>query len=75
MATARCACGEIVLTITGKPSATSIYHCKDYERRTGGPFGVGNYDTLDQVDVSGDPKVYERGGDSANRLRNFFCTR
>ena len=73
MANARCACGEIVLTITGDPSATVMCHCKDCQRRTGAPFGVGNYYTLDQVEISGTPKAYERGTDSGKRLRNYFC--
>ncbi|MDF1791670.1 MAG: GFA family protein [Thalassobaculaceae bacterium] len=73
MATARCACGEIVLTIAGEPNATVLCHCKDCQRRTGAPFGVGNYYTPDQVRISGSPKVYERGTDSGNRMRNFFC--
>lgn len=72
MAKARCACGEIVLTITGTPSATVMCHCKDCQRRTGSPFGVGNYYTPDQVEIAGSPKTYERGTDSGNRLRNFF---
>lgn len=75
MATARCACGDIVLTITGEPNGTSMCHCKDCQRRTGSPYGVGYYYTPEQVEIAGSPKAYERGTDSGNRLRNFFCPR
>ena len=73
MATARCACGELVVTITGEPNATVLCHCKDCQRRTGAPFGVGNYYTPDQIEITGSAKAYERATDVGNRMRNFFC--
>lgn len=73
MAQARCACGDVVVTLTGEPNATVLCHCKDCQRRTGSPFGVGNYYAPDQATVSGTPKAYERACESGAKLRNFFC--
>ena len=48
---ARCACGDLTVTLPGPSSAVVACHCEDCQRRTGSPFGVGAYYSSDAVQV------------------------
>src|SRR5215472_2087002 len=69
---AQCSCGSLRVGTTGDPIVV-LCHCRECQRRTGAPFGVGAYFKKEQVQSSGNEKIYERGSDSGRKLRMHFC--
>ena len=69
---AQCSCGSLRVGTTGDPIVV-LCHCRECQRRTGAPFGVGAYFKKEQVQPSGNEKIYERGSDSGRKLRMHFC--
>jgi hypothetical protein len=69
---AHCCCGGLRVETTGEPTVV-LCHCRECQRRTGAPFGVGAYFKKDQVRAEGSEKVYVRGSDSGRKLRMHFC--
>jgi len=48
-------------------------HCVDCQRRTGAPFGVGAFYTVDAVAVSGTAKEFTRDAAGRGRVHTYFC--
>ena len=71
--TAQCCCGALKLEAEGEPLAVVACHCRECQRRTGAPFGVGAYFDRGQIRASGPSRVYERAGQEGRKLRSHFC--
>lgn len=70
--TARCACGQLSVTVRGEPAGVGLCHCLDCQRRTGSVFAAlasfrGPYE------VSGRASVYRRTGDAGATFLFHFC--
>jgi len=70
---AHCCCGALRAVTIGEPAFILLCHCRECQRRTGAPFGVGAYFNKDRVRRQGATKVYVRGSDSGRKLRMYFC--
>ena len=73
MATARCSCGSVTLTLTGPPALVVSCHCTDCQRRSGSPYGVGAYYPEAAATITGETREYTRPGASGRMVRNHFC--
>jgi hypothetical protein len=70
---ASCACGQMRVVCRGEPLKVSLCHCRECQRRSGGPFGVAAFFAPDNVSVSGELREYRRGSDSGFDLIFRFC--
>lgn len=73
MATARCACGALTLSLREPPQLTALCHCLACQRRTGAPFSANAFYAADCVEISGVSTEYTRTGDSGRKVRMHFC--
>ncbi len=71
--TARCACGQLRIDVSGAPVRVSVCHCLDCQRRTGSAFGVQARFPAAATQVHGTHGEYIRTGDSGGRMRASFC--
>ena len=71
--TARCACGQLRIDVSGAPVRVSVCHCLDCQRRTGSAFGVQARFPASAAHVYGARSEYVRIGDSGGRMRASFC--
>ena len=69
---AHCCC-ELRVETTGEPTVVGACHCRECQRRTGAPFGVGAYFEKAQVRAEGASKVYIRDGQEGRKVRLHFC--
>lgn len=70
--TARCACGQLSIRVTGAPRGVGVCHCLDCQRRTGSVFATLAAFTA-PGEVSGESRVYVRTGDAGARFAFHFC--
>ena len=70
---ARCCCGSLSVETSGDPAFVVACHCRECQRRTGSPFGVGAYFDRQHVRIEGSNTVYVRDGQEGRKLRNHFC--
>ena len=70
---AQCSCGALRVETTGEPAIVSACHCRECQRRTGAPYGVGAYFSKAQVRAEGTSKVFARDGQEGRKLRFHFC--
>ena len=68
-----CYCGAVRYEAEGEPLMQAQCHCRECQRRTGSPFGVGAYFDRQQVRIEGSSTVYVRDGQEGRKLRNHFC--
>ena len=71
--TAECHCGSLRAIVAGEPEGIDLCHCKACQRRTGTVFHFGATYLKDRVRLQGARHIYERGTDSGNRIRFYFC--
>ena len=71
--TAECHCGSLRAIVAGEPESVDLCHCKACQRRTGTAFHLGATYLKDRVRLEGARNIYERDGDSGNRIRFHFC--
>lgn len=71
--TAECHCGSLKVVAEGEPQRVYVCHCQTCRRRTGTAFHVGATYLKERVRLDGEHKVFERGADSGNRIRFYFC--
>jgi hypothetical protein len=69
---AACHCGQLVLAVTGEPSAVSICHCLACQRRTGSAFGMQAGFDADQVEINGRYSDFSRISDESDRKEHVF---
>jgi len=73
MAEARCSCGALRLTLSAPARLVIACHCRECQRRTGAPFGVGAFYPVGAVVISGAAKAFHRVADSGGAVRTYFC--
>jgi hypothetical protein len=71
--TAACACGQMQVVCRGEPLKVSLCHCRECQRRSGGPFGVAAFFPPEAVSVTGEVREFRRGSDSGFDLIFRFC--
>lgn len=71
--TARCACGQLRVTVRGELPPTSICHCRQCQRRTGSAFGVQVKVPEERVAFEGEASTWERRAEGLVTTR--FCPR
>lgn len=71
--TGSCCCGELTVVTTGDPDFVVACHCRECQRRTGSPFGIGAYYLRAQVRTEGAFQVYVRDARDGRKLRFHFC--
>jgi hypothetical protein len=70
---AHCSCRRLRVETTGEPLVVGACHCRECQRRTSAPFGVGAYFEKVQVRAEGASKVYIRDGQAGRKVRFNFC--
>jgi hypothetical protein len=72
-----CLCGAIRYRIAGDARRTTVCHCTDCQRRTGGAFALLASFKDEQIAFSGDaPREFEYRSDESGRwIRAQFCAR
>jgi hypothetical protein len=71
---ARCACGQLSVTVEGEPDLVTACSCTYCQRRTGSPFGVGAYFKREVAVVAGTSRAFRRDVAGTDRaLTNEFC--
>ena len=73
MTLARCGCGALTLTVPEAPLMVVACHCRDCQRRTGAPFGVGAFYRAEAVAISGERREFVRPAESGAMVHNSFC--
>ena len=68
-----CSCGQLRVACRGEPVRISICHCLDCQKRTGSAFGYQARFPADQVSVKGETRVFDRLGDSGQKVTFRFC--
>jgi len=70
---AQCCCGSLRAEAASEPAFVAVCHCRQCQRRTGSPFGVGTLFQKAQVRTAGPCKVYVRSSDSGGKVEIHFC--
>ncbi|TDG13436.1 GFA family protein [Seongchinamella unica] len=71
---AKCLCGKVSITVSGKPELSIVCNCTNCQRRTGSPFAAILYFPDNQVVAqSGETKSYQFRVESGNTNTTFFC--
>ncbi len=71
---ARCACGQLSVTLSGDPFVVLLCNCTDCQRRTGSVYGVGAYfKGVQLVEAKGEAKRYTKTGASGRPVQFHFC--
>ena len=68
---AACSCGQLALQCEGEPDRVVACNCTWCQRRTGAPFGVGEYYHQGQVKVTGEYSNFSRAGGAGRTLTNL----
>jgi hypothetical protein len=72
--TGKCLCGEISYSIDNPPALTGVCHCKNCQRQAGSAFSTLAGVPLDELHISGEPKLYtDPDTDSGKTVKRFFC--
>ena len=70
---ASCQCGQLSTRCVGPPNQVIQCHCRACQARTGGPFGVGAYFDVANVEFTGERLGFTRPTLRGNELTNHFC--
>jgi hypothetical protein len=71
--TGSCLCGQVTYECEGEPEFTGNCHCRDCQKATGSAYTPELFFKETAVRVSGDPRIYERKGDSGKSVWRHFC--
>ena len=70
---ATCACGQVRVACSGEPLKVSLCHCRECQRRSGGPFGIAAFFPRDAVAATGEMREFRRASDSGFDVVFRFC--
>ena len=70
---ASCACGSLSVICRSEPALVALCHCRDCQRKTGVPFGIGAFYPRSAVTIDGESREYRRQSDSGHDVENHFC--
>jgi hypothetical protein len=68
-----CSCGAVTYTCAGAPVFSGNCHCLECQKASGGAHTSTFFVPRDTVAIRGEPKWYERVGDSGKPVRRAFC--
>lgn len=71
--TATCRCGQLTATCRGEPVRVSVCHCLACQQRTGSAFAAQARWPSEDVEVSGEAKIWTRTADSGHVATYRFC--
>ena len=71
--TAACSCGQLHLTLEGKPARISMCHCLECQRRTGAVLSNQARFRREQVTIAGPSTAWTRIAESGNAITFHFC--
>lgn len=72
--TAACSCGQLKVTMSGKPGSVAACSCIECQKSTGSVFGVSSYwPKTAIVAIAGESRVWRRSSDSGRWIDNYFC--
>lgn len=72
---AQCDCGELSITIEGKPRFVNACACRKCQRQGSGPLGIGVFFKKEDIkSQQGTGKVYSRTTDKGNKAERHFCS-
>lgn len=71
--TATCRCGGLRATCRGEPVRVSVCHCLACQQRSGSAFAAQARWAAEDVEVTGEAKIWERMADSGHRVTYRFC--
>ncbi|MEM7223143.1 MAG: GFA family protein [Pseudomonadota bacterium] len=70
---ARCGCGDLAVTVQGKPAEIHACSCFNCQRESGSAFSYTAVFSEADVALAGARKVWRRHGDSGRWLESVFC--
>lgn len=70
---ASCRCGQLRITCTGEPVRVSVCHCHDCQKRSGSAFAIQARFKPEDVEISGEERIWEAVADSGNVMEFHFC--
>jgi hypothetical protein len=70
---ASCACGQLRVACEGEPVRVALCHCRECQRRSGGPFGVAAFFSAEAVAITGEQALYRRPSDTGFDVVHRFC--
>jgi hypothetical protein len=72
--TAACSCGQLRVTVTGKPGSVGACSCRECQKSTGSVFGISSYWPKSAVaSIEGKSTVWRRGSDAGRWVDSYFC--
>jgi hypothetical protein len=72
--TAACSCGQLRVTVSGKPGSVAACSCIECQRSTGSVFGISSYwPKAAVVAIEGKGTLWRRSSDSGRHIDNYFC--
>ena len=71
--TGGCLCGAVEYTLTVKPMAEVVCHCKDCQKHTGTAFATVIFVAKNHVQITGELQGYESATDAGNVMTRTFC--
>jgi hypothetical protein len=71
--TGQCHCGAISFTALIDPNKIIVCHCSDCQSFSGSPFRAVAPAAVENVKLTGTPKLYIKTADSGNKRAQAFC--
>jgi hypothetical protein len=71
--TASCRCGQLSIICAGEPVRVSVCHCHNCQKRSGSAFAVQARFKPEDVQISGEERIWEADADSGNAMAFHFC--
>lgn len=70
---ASCRCGQLTIVCSGEPVRVSVCHCHACQKRSGSAFAAQARFKSDDVEISGEERIWEGVADSGNVAVFHFC--
>ena len=70
---ASCGCGNLTVTVRGKPLEVYACSCLNCQRETGGAFSYSAVFPESAVSLAGEPRIWRRTVESGRWLESAFC--
>ncbi len=71
--TGGCQCGAVRYELSSKPIVFYICHCSECQKQSSSGFGESVRVNIDDLEINGEVKTFERGSTSGNILQCDFC--
>ena len=68
-----CMCGAVHYTCDSEPVATVVCHSRDCLKHTGSAFATALFFLIQQVNISGELKSFDKETDAVNIMTRTFC--